>query len=60
MVVFLFGATLLNSLIPVSNAQEKETTLIDDAYICTHIHEYPIEQHEAILDYCIGLKERGL
>lgn len=59
MVIFLLGATLLNSLVPVSNASEKET-YIDDAYICSHIHEYPIEQHKPILDYCIDLHERGL
>lgn len=60
MVVFLLGATIVNNLVSVSSAQEKEPTPIDDAYICSRVHEYPIAQHEAILEYCIGLMERGL
>lgn len=58
--IFLLGATLANSLIPVSNAAEEKDTYIDDTFICTHIHEYPIEQHKAITDYCIDLAKRGL
>lgn len=58
--VLFFGALLLDKFVLVSSAQEKETRTKDDSYICTHIHEYPIEQHRAILDYCKGLMERGL
>lgn len=34
--------------------------LQDDTYICTHIGDYPIEQHKAITSYCYSLMERGL
>lgn len=72
MVVFLFGATLVNIYLPVSSAQEKEAPpytctqglaiemVADDTYLCTHIHELPIDMHEAVISYCKGLMERGL
>lgn len=58
----LIGAmvvTVLNFTVG-SRIEVKAAPIVDDTYICTHIHEYPIEQHEAILDYCVGLMERGL
>lgn len=58
LVAFLHFVVLPWVMQPIEKAEAPE--FIDDAFICSHIHEYPFEQHEAITRYCIDLKKRGL
>ncbi len=37
-----------------------EAKRVDDSVICSHVSEYPIEQHGAIIKYCVDLQKRGL
>lgn len=60
LVLFLFGATLVNIYLPVSSAAEKEQPLTDDAIICKDSLLYFIGGDTEIVGYCKDLMERGL
>lgn len=55
-----FVAILHLAVEPNILPKAQASVIEDDSYICTHIGEYPIEQHKAITSYCTDLMKRGL